>query len=76
MLKIGQIYEDVDGEVFVISNISVDGSHMYVHCLYPNGIILKHSVKGIDSKLSVSKKLLGEYTTWVDAVNSKYFKKI
>ncbi len=66
MIKVGQIYEDVDNFRFVITLYSpVD---MYI--IYNNGGSCNLIRKNFNS---LNYKFIKEYPTWQEAVNSKEF---
>lgn len=64
--KVGQIYKQENGEIFVISCIEEDECHL----IYSDGYTASYS---FHSDTFGYDKLIAEYPTWQEAVNSKEF---
>lgn len=67
MIKVGQIFEDVDNFRFVITLYSpID-----IYIIYNNGSCSNFIRKDFNS---LDYKFIKEYSTWQEAVNSKEFR--
>lgn len=68
-IKVGRIFKQKNGEVFVISN----SNGMYYSVIYKDGYAVTY--KTVDDNLKfVLYESLSEYPTWQEAVNSPEFK--
>lgn len=65
-IKVGQIY-DSEGEIFVVSQYDGDS----ITLIYQNGSVYQDEL--FSPNMEIYGKLLAEYSTWLDAVRSKYF---
>lgn len=68
MIKVGQIYKQKNNEILVVTQIQ-DGD---VFIIYDDGYSVSYPI-GEDSNLFIFDKLIAEYPTWQEAVNSKEF---
>ena len=64
MIKVGQIYKEVNNEIYVISRIADKDCFV----IYNDGYTACYEIKFIYDTL------IAEYPTWQEAVNSKEFK--
>lgn len=71
MIKVGQIYKEEDS-IFVITKIWYNAVEVknWVDCIYNNGTTDDYSTRFVEKYC----KLIAEYPTWQEAVNSKEFK--
>lgn len=69
MIEVGQIYEYESGERFVMTNIT--GKRLCA--IYQSGVVI--NLERFSPQMRVYGKLIAEYPTWQEAVNSKEFKK-
>lgn len=72
MIKVGQIYKQQNGEIFVITQI-FHLRHMSV--VYPDGYVQNHDLKEENENFLFHRKI-AEYPTWREAVNSKEFNEV
>lgn len=71
MIKVGQIYETPEGNRWCVIREDDFGSpYAYVYLILPNGYVERLWKKTVKEEL----KLIAEYPTWQEAVNSKEFK--
>lgn len=71
MIKEGQIYKAYNGFIFAITRVKKDINHnVEIHLITPSGLTMqaKNDFGGLQLKL------IAEYPTWHEAVNSKEFK--
>lgn len=69
MIKVGQIYKQENGEVFVISQLQ----GVFYSVIYKDGYAVTYETISNNLKF-VLFELIAEYPTWQEAVNSKEFK--
>ena len=69
MIKVGRIFKQKNGEVFVISNLNV----VYYSVIYKDGYTVTYKTTDDNLKFVLYEQL-AEYPTWQEAVNSKEFK--
>lgn len=69
MIKAGQIYKQKNGEIFVVTSVK----DRFISHLYNDGYAWTNDCYS-GFAASVFWKLLDEYPTWQEAVNSKEFK--
>lgn len=67
-IKEGQIYEYEGGERFVLTNIS----NKRLCAIYQSGVVI--NLERFSPQMRVYGKLIAEYPTWREAVNSKEFR--
>ena len=71
MIKVGQIYKTSQENVWcVIRQDDSKSPYSYVYLILPNGYVDRLWKKTLKEEL----KLIAEYPTWQEAVNSKEFK--
>lgn len=68
MIKEGQIYEYESGERFILTNIS----SKRLCAIYQSGVVI--NLERFSPQMRVYGKLIAEYPTWQEAVNSKEFR--
>lgn len=68
MIKVGQIYKTPSGPKYIITYMGTYN----IYLLYNNGYSMKYSLSSM--KKNYDDKLIAEYPTWQEAVNSEYFK--
>ena len=68
MIKVGQIYKTPPGSRYVITFMGTYN----VYLLYNSGYSMEYSISSM--KNNYDDKLIAEYPTWQEAVNSKEFK--
>lgn len=72
MIKLGQIYKYENVGLFVISNIQdIDDESYNVTIIWQDGSA--EIFKAIRKSMQIYGKLIAEYPTWQEAVNSKEF---
>ena len=69
MTKVGQIYKQPNNEIFVVTFIDKESN---VHLVYKDGYTASYRAD-VFNPFSFD-KLIAEYPTWQEAVNSKEFK--
>ena len=69
MIKVGQIYKYEDGELFVITHLS----SKRLNAIYSSGVVI--NLERFSPQMRVYGKLIAEYPTWQQAVNSEEFKR-
>jgi len=71
MIKVGQIYYDKEKHANFVVTVASDGQYgFYTNSIYKSGYVNIHSADWIE----INGKLIAEYPTWQEAVNSKEFK--
>ena len=68
-IKVGRIFKQKNGEVFVISN----SKGVYYSVIYKDGYAVTYKTTDDNLKFVLYEQL-SEYNTWQEAVNSKEFK--
>lgn len=68
-IKVGQIYKQKNNEIFIVTLIQ-DGD---VFLIYDDGYNASYPIEAVNSPI-VFNKLIAEYPTWQEAVNSKEFR--
>ena len=68
MIKVGQIYKTPSGPKYIITYMGTYN----IYLLYNNGYSMEYSLSSM--KKNYDDKLIAEYPTWQEAVNSEYFK--
>ena len=68
MIKVGQIYTK-DNQILCVTSILGSISGLLCYTITPNGFVYKDFYKDFEK----DKKLIAEYQTWQEAVNSKEF---
>lgn len=68
MIEVGQIYEYESGERFVMTNIT----RKRLCAIYQSGVVI--NLERFSPQMRVYGKLIAEYSTWQEAVNSPEFK--
>lgn len=68
MIKVGQIYKQGNGEIFVIT---LTRGHDF-HVVYNDGYVASYPIIGENNPF-IFDELIAEYNTWQEAVNSKEF---
>lgn len=71
MIKVGQIYKNRDGKIFLIAWESVYPYNIRSYCILYNNGEVDNITK---NKIIDDSKLIAEYPTWQEAVNSEEFK--
>ena len=72
MIKVGQIYKTIGGNIFCVIRIdSIKSPLSFVHLIESGGVVIEIMKKNAEKELS----LIAEYPTWREAVNSKEFNK-
>lgn len=77
MIKVGQIYKDEDGILFVITWYDDQWVNPEIGTIAQDGYTMKNDMTSRDINLNdfgTHYKLVAEYPTWEEAVNSKEFK--
>lgn len=69
MIKVGQIYNQWNDEIFVVTLID-NGAYSVI---YKDGFTVTYDDKELDFLFNKS-ELIAEYPTWQEAVNSKEFR--
>lgn len=67
MIRAGQIYEYENKEKFVLTNIS----NKRLNAIFQSGVVI--NLERFSPEMRVYGKLIAEYPTWQEAVNSKEF---
>lgn len=68
MIKVGQIYKTESGSRYIVTYIG-----MYnVYLLFDTGYSIEYSISSMNN--NYNGKLIAEYDTWQEAVNSPEFK--
>lgn len=68
MIKVGQIYKTPSGSRYIITYMGIYN----IYLLYNDGYSMEYSLSSM--KNNYDDKLIAEYSTWQEAVNSKEFK--
>ena len=68
MIKVGQIYKTPSGTRYTITYIGT----FNIYLLYNTGYSLEYSISDMNN--NYDDKLIAEYSTWQEAVNSPEFK--
>lgn len=68
MIKVGQIYETKSGSRYIITYMGT----FNLYLLYDNGYSVEYSIYSMNK--NYDDKLIAEYPTWQEAVNSPEFK--
>lgn len=68
MIKVGQIYKTPSGSRYIITYMGIYN----IYLLYNDGYSMEYSLSSM--KNNYDDKLIAEYPTWQEAVNSKEFK--
>lgn len=68
MIKVGQIYETKSGSRYIITYIGTYN----IYLLYDDGYSMEYSISDMNN--NYNDKLIAEYLTWQEAVNSSEFK--
>lgn len=68
MIKEGQIYEYENGERFVMINITKERLYL----VFQSGVVT--NLERFSPQMKVYGKLIAEYPTWLEAINSKEFR--
>jgi hypothetical protein len=71
-VKIGQIYQYEDVGKFVISNIQDNEEFYNPSIIWQDGSV--DTLKAMRKSMKIYGKLIAEYPTWQEAVNSPEFK--
>lgn len=69
VIKVGQIYKQKNNEIFIVTLIQ-DGD---VFLIYDDGYNASYPIEAVNSPI-VFDKLIAEYPTWKEAVNSPEFR--
>lgn len=69
MIKVGQVYKQKNNEIFVVTQILDED----VFIIYNDGYNTTYPIDA-DNKPFIFDKLIAEYPTWQEAVNSPEFK--
>jgi hypothetical protein len=72
MIKVGQIYQYEDVGKFVISNIQDNEEFYNPSIIWQDGSV--DTLKAMRKSMKIYGKLIAEYPTWQEAVNSPEFK--
>ena len=67
MIKVGQIYKKPSGPKYIITYMGTYN----IYLLYNDGYSMEYSLSSM--KNNYDDKLIAEYPTWQEAVNSKEF---
>ena len=71
-IKVGQIYQYEDVGTFVISNIQDNEEFYNPSIIWEDGSV--DTLKAMRKSMQIYGKLIAEYPTWQEAVNSPEFK--
>lgn len=73
MIKVGQIYKGKKwvGEILVITKVHKFGEQELYDYIYQDGSVV---AQDYDMDIELGRKLIAEYNTWQEAVNSKEFR--
>lgn len=67
-IKVGQIYETISGLKYTITCVGIYDTYL----LYNTGYCMEYSLSDMNN--NYDDKLIAEYQTWQEAVNSPEFK--
>lgn len=79
MIKVGQIYKDEEGFLFVITWYDNQWVKPHIGTIAQDGFTMKNDMTSTDideNDIGTFYKLIAEYPTWQEAVNSKEFKDV
>jgi hypothetical protein len=71
MIKVGQVYKK-DDSIMVITQINKHFDSLRYDYIYNDGMVCDYVRE--DDVLSPDTELIAEYSTWIEAINSKEFK--
>lgn len=73
MIKVGQVFKGKEwaGEVLVITKVHKFGRQKLYDYIYQDGSVV---AQDYDIDIKLGRKLIAEYPTWQEAVNSKEFR--
>lgn len=71
MIKVGQVYKTCDG-IMVITQINKHINSPRYDYIYNDGMTFSYMRE--DETLSHDAEFIAEYSTWIEAINSKEFK--
>ena len=71
-IKPGQVWQQANGEVFVVTFIDVHTADNYI--IYRDGYSTSYILRSNAHWPFVFNNLLNEYPTWQEAINSKEFR--
>ena len=67
-IKVGQIYKTPSGSRYIVTYMGIYN----IYLLYNTGYCMEYSLSDMNN--NYDDKLIAEYPTWQEAVNSEYFK--
>ncbi|MBR6515454.1 MAG: hypothetical protein IKT40_01220 [Bacilli bacterium] len=68
MIKVGQIYKTESNSRYIVTYMGTYN----IYLLYDNGYCMEYSISSMNN--NYDDKLIAEYPTWQEAVNSPEFK--